>query len=497
MIKWIYNIILLVGTITVSMAQTSMDDTTFINIYTGIDYDEAKDIVLTSTREVLILANTSSYTAQHSQMALIKADTLGNVKWVKTYGNIKSDQANTLIECSDGNYLISGISDYNEFNDYGLITFKTDTSGQVLWTKNFGFKKWDIVNDVIEIEPGRFVYCGQSLTLGNSSGWLLAYNENTDSVEKNDLLGTDLNTTFTGLALASNGDYIICGSTENLDPSRKRDAFVQRLTTAHDTLWTSIGGREEDETINAVTIRSDDTIVIVGKSVNPVDFEEDPAVFVLNPSTGEIKYNDFWSNNLIGEINDVIPGADQNLTSNFGTVKHPVTRGDALFATANEKGEFLVGTARTSPEFEDETGEALVKVDNGYYLLGNTKGWDINYSGFFLIKSDSLGDVDLGNISFIELPINEDFVVSNGIPVKHKHFKLFPNPAKPGSQLQVSFEKNSNLEILNLYNTSGQLVMSSTSSDLILPSNLNSGLYFVEIRVENEIRSRREKLIVR
>ena len=497
MVRLIYILIFLVGTISYAKGQAALDDTTFVNIYTGMDYDEAKDIVLTSTREVLILANTSSYTAQHSQIALIKADTLGNVKWVKTYGNVKSDQANTLIECSDGNYLISGISDFNEFNDYGLITFKTDTSGQVLWTKNFGYEKWDIVSDVIELEPGRFVYCGQSLTLGNSSGWLLAYNENTDSVEKNDLLGTNLNTTFTGLALASNGDYIVCGSAENPDPTRKRDVFVQRLSTTHDTLWTSIGGREEDETINAVTIRLDDTIVVVGKSVNPIDFEEDPAVFVLNPSTGEIKYNDFWSTNLIGEINDVIPGADLNLTSNLGTVEYPVTREDALFATANEKGEFLVGTARTSPEFEDETGEALVKVDNGYYLLGNTKGWNVNYSGFFLIKSDSLGDVDLGNISFVDLPSNEDFVVSNRISVNQDFLTLFPNPARAGERLQISMGRNVTIETVNLYNTSGQLITTASSNHLNLPWDLISGLYIIEIEVRNETTLRREKLIVR
>lgn len=69
---------------------------------------------------------------------IVKADSQGKVQWVKTYGGPLSDEANSIIQTTDGGYALAGYTgsfgSYN--NNYWLV--KTDANGNLQWTRTYG-----------------------------------------------------------------------------------------------------------------------------------------------------------------------------------------------------------------------------------------------------------------------------------------------------------------------------------------------------------------------
>ncbi|HYV91521.1 MAG TPA: hypothetical protein VE978_07055, partial [Chitinophagales bacterium] len=68
---------------------------------------------------------------------LLKTDSVGNVEWMKTYGDADwSTVAREVCQTSDGGYVAAGYTFVN-FGDQDLFLFRTNASGDTLWTKTF------------------------------------------------------------------------------------------------------------------------------------------------------------------------------------------------------------------------------------------------------------------------------------------------------------------------------------------------------------------------
>ncbi|HKR05656.1 MAG TPA: T9SS type A sorting domain-containing protein, partial [Bacteroidia bacterium] len=69
---------------------------------------------------------------------LIKTDTNGNSVWTKNYGGIFTDYGYSVLQTSDGGYIISGETNSFSAGDRDAYLIKTDTIGNMLWSKTFG-----------------------------------------------------------------------------------------------------------------------------------------------------------------------------------------------------------------------------------------------------------------------------------------------------------------------------------------------------------------------
>jgi hypothetical protein len=78
-------------------------------------------------------------TGNGDRMLLLKLDADGNTEWVQFYRYFTFNTSSSVIQTSDGGYLFGDISYSYESDDYYSIgiLIKTDTRGNVQWTKNF------------------------------------------------------------------------------------------------------------------------------------------------------------------------------------------------------------------------------------------------------------------------------------------------------------------------------------------------------------------------
>jgi len=132
---------------------------------------------------------------------ILKLDAAGNLIWETNLGGSNWDQANTIQQLTDGNYIVAGHSDSNDgdvggnngFSDFWIL--KLDTNGNLIWESNFGGSNWEQANDIQLISENNFIVTGFSDSnngdVGNNNGsadfWVLRL-ESILSIEENSLL---------------------------------------------------------------------------------------------------------------------------------------------------------------------------------------------------------------------------------------------------------------------------------------------------------------------
>jgi hypothetical protein len=68
----------------------------------------------------------------------VKLDSSGNVVWTKTIGGGSGDEALSIIQSSDGGYVVAGRTNSFGAGSYDFYVVKLDSSGNVQWTKTIG-----------------------------------------------------------------------------------------------------------------------------------------------------------------------------------------------------------------------------------------------------------------------------------------------------------------------------------------------------------------------
>jgi len=142
----------------------------------GIGYDWAYSVVQTSDGGYLVAGLTSSFGAGQSDVWLVKTDSAGNMEWNKTYGGAGHDGALSVQKTSDGGYIVAGYSfsfGVGGSNDFWLV--KTDANGNTQWSKTYGGTLYDKAWSVQQTTDSGYIVAGVTESFGGGVGdfWLL------------------------------------------------------------------------------------------------------------------------------------------------------------------------------------------------------------------------------------------------------------------------------------------------------------------------------------
>ncbi len=101
---------------------------------------------------------------------IVKTDATGNIQWQKTIGGNDSDALTTIIQVTDGGYLLGGTSWSNISgektdtcrggSDYWIV--EIDTSGNIQWQKTIGGSGHDWLNSIHQTNDGGYLLGGYS-----------------------------------------------------------------------------------------------------------------------------------------------------------------------------------------------------------------------------------------------------------------------------------------------------------------------------------------------
>ncbi|MFQ5869426.1 MAG: T9SS type A sorting domain-containing protein [Candidatus Zixiibacteriota bacterium] len=244
----------------------SSGDTLWTRTYGGSDHDWARSVQQTSDGGYIIAGYTGSFGAGGNDFYLVKTDSSGDTLWTRTYGGSDHDQGLSVQQTSDGGYVIGGMTESFGAGDWDVYLVKTDSSGDTLWTRNYGGSSEDHGYSVQQTSDGGYIIAGLTGSFGagefdvylvktNSSGdilWARVYGGSDSDY------GVSVQQTF-------DGGYIVAGETRSFGAGYD-DVYLVRSGPSGDTLWTRTYGGIDYDHGRSVQQTSDGGYIVAGQT---------------------------------------------------------------------------------------------------------------------------------------------------------------------------------------------------------------------------------------
>jgi len=194
--------------------------------YGGEFNDEAAGIVVSPDGGYVIAGATSSFGAGGVDFWLIKVDADGNIEWNKTFGGTENDVATGLACTADDGYVIVGeTSSIGEGEgDFWLV--KVDSSGNLQWNRTFGNQTVDIPTCVIQTSDGGYALAGYGLENDSSKDGLLIKTDSAGNVQWTRAYGGAGGESVYSVVQTSDGGYALAGVTTSYSDEAKADFWL-------------------------------------------------------------------------------------------------------------------------------------------------------------------------------------------------------------------------------------------------------------------------------
>ncbi len=91
----------------------------------------------------------------------ITAQTLQPIlEWSKTFGDINNDEGWAMDKTLDGGFILAGYTIPASKNWSDIYLIKTDSNGELIWSKTIGDSLDEYANDVKQLPDGSFIVAG-------------------------------------------------------------------------------------------------------------------------------------------------------------------------------------------------------------------------------------------------------------------------------------------------------------------------------------------------
>jgi hypothetical protein len=119
----------------------------------------ANSLIQTSDGGFVLAGSTSS---NGGDLWIVKTDSSGNMEWDKTYGGSLPDSGKSVVQARAGGYAVAGSTSSYGSGEEDAWLIRTDSNGNVLWNVTFGGIDNERANSLIQTSDGGFVLAGYS-----------------------------------------------------------------------------------------------------------------------------------------------------------------------------------------------------------------------------------------------------------------------------------------------------------------------------------------------
>jgi hypothetical protein len=391
--------------IDVNVAQQPLVDVSKWHVYGGDSADHFYSGIKTSDNNIIAVggsySNTLDATGNHggSDVWVVKIDSSGKMLWHRMFGGSAYETATDIVKAGDDSYIICGyagsadgdVTRWHGGMDGWLL--KIDGDGNLIWQKNIGGYKHDVIYYIKNTLDGNFILSGQ--TNGHGDQWLAKIDGDGNIIWQKTFggsgedLGMEVSCTsdggyaFTGFGTTADGDL-------SDKPTNSNDAWVVKTDAQGEIEWkTYIAGAGEEKGFNVIEL-SNGNLLTAGTTSSSDVFPRlygfanmyltllSPAGDILsNKIIGQTQWEESWEvseaeNGNIFIVGHVGPGQDRELF-------------DAAFFEVTPFGE-LVSKQTFGKSGMDYAAKLIHFEGNRYAFVGmtgrhyggptlNGKGW--------------------------------------------------------------------------------------------------------------------------
>jgi parallel beta-helix repeat protein len=259
--------------------------------YGGIYADSANSIIQTSDGGYIVAGYTVSAGSGSADYWVIKLNSDGTVSWDRTFGGSSGDYADSVIQTSDGNYTVGGFSySYRTGTsgaDYWVLHIESD--GDIIWNKTYGFSNSDdALNSIMQTSDGGYIACGYTYTGGDADYWVLKLESDGD-ITWQYRYGGDYDDCAVMIDATSDGGFVIAGYTKSygFDVGSSYDCWLLKLYSNGTINWQKTYGGDCDDYAWSVEETSNGGVIVAGYTNSNFSYNGDDCwILKLGPNGG-------------------------------------------------------------------------------------------------------------------------------------------------------------------------------------------------------------------
>ncbi|QRR01396.1 T9SS type A sorting domain-containing protein [Dyadobacter sandarakinus] len=489
-----------------------------------------------------------------SSFWVVKVTSNGSIAWDRTLGGNNESQLTTLTQTLDGGYLLGGRSTSNTasdksenskgLNDYWIV--KLDAAGNLEWDRTIGSEGEDLLASLIQTTDGSYVLAGSSSsaaggnksenTRGQLDYWVVKLNA-AGQVIWDKTLGSGANDEARSIVATSDGGYLVGGTSNSGIGSEKtesnrglRDFWIVKLSESGSVQWDKTLGGAGNDDLYSLYANADGNYVAGGSSnsVSGGDKTENSRggydfwVVKVNPDGSKV-----WDKTIGGNEADAIFSLQETSDQGYvlGGTSYSGAGGDKSSGYKGFSSYWIVKLAPENPlpvtlkSFsalkEGETAllawETTLETNSDHFEIQHSldgKDWTVLTSIHAQGESSGLnsyhyahtapvsGSDNLYRLKMVDA--DGSFAYSK---IQHVEFEegftvsVYPNPAAETIHLKVA--DWSKVKGLQIFNSQGKTFYSSENkpSQDISTRSLKPGLYFIKITFTDSTESTRKVVI--
>lgn len=239
----------------------SLGDTIWTKTYGGAEAEYGTNIITTSDGNILIAGKTESFGAgSFGDIYLVKLNTSGDTLWTASYPDQDQEVPFHLIETQNGEYIITGTNEDNsQYKELYLL--KVSATGQQIWNKKIGPPTWKCGYSTIELTNGDLLTCGKH-TVSGYNQVLLVKTDNTGNVIWEKEFGeNNLSEEGNSVKHNSDGSFTITGTCFDFSTGQT-DIILLKVDQNGNQLWLKkFGSSSSDSGLNLIKDTNDDNII--------------------------------------------------------------------------------------------------------------------------------------------------------------------------------------------------------------------------------------------
>ena len=340
------------------------------------------------------------------------------LNYIKSFGGSNDDEANDIINTSDGGFMVIGSSTSSDGliqNKMGLesdiILMKFDSDKSIEWVKNYGGSRDDRGQSVVEVSGIGYALLGYSMSndgdASNNEGfhdnWVILIDSKGDIIwEKsygfsghdhayNIIKTKDGNLFFNGFldVTASRG----LGSTKKVGKSIKHgvgEFWCHKIDLGGNILWRKyFGGTNNDRSYDSVETSDGDFLIVGSSESNDIDISSPKGsydIWVIKlSSNGDLLWERSYGGSKYETANSIIQSADKKIhilgstLSNDKNISFQMGSSDFWLLTIDSDGNLLSEQTFGGSNF-DKGKKIVIDSKDNLWLTGYSRSIDFDFS---------------------------------------------------------------------------------------------------------------------
>jgi hypothetical protein len=348
-------------------------------------------LLLTSLPLLVGLSIGEASMVAHASNSVSASATAPPRDWSQTYGGSGDDYGRAVAQTSDGGYALAGFTDSYGAGGFDFWLVKTDSSGNMNWSQTYGGAGDDEAYSLVQTSDGGYALAGYTSSFG--AGYYDFYLVKTDSAgnqQWSKTYGGAGDDEAYSMIQTSDGGYALAGFTDSFGGGGYR-FYLVKTDSAGTMLWNkTYGGQGESEAYSVIQT-SDGGYALAGYTdsygAGGFDF-----YLVKTDSAGNMQWNKTYGGIGDDEAYSVIQTSDGGYALAGYTSSYSPGVTSFWLVKTNSTGDLQ--WSQTYGSTGDSEAYSLVQTSDGGYALGGfTDAIGAGGYDFWLIKTDSAGGV--------------------------------------------------------------------------------------------------------